>query len=61
MTGLERRAAGALGVPVVDGVAAAVRLAETLAALNLTASRSGSCAETPPKTLHLGQAGVAAG
>lgn len=49
MTGLERRVAGALAAPVVDGVAAAVRLAETLVALGLTTSRTGSYAKPAPK------------
>ena len=49
MTGLERRVGGLLGVPVVDGVAAAVRLAETLVALGLTTSRAGSYARALPK------------
>ena len=38
-----------LGLPVVDGVAAAVKLAESLVALGLTTSRVGSYAEPLPK------------
>jgi allantoin racemase len=49
MTGLERRVSTELGLPVVDGVGAAVRLAETLVALGLTTSRAGSYAEPLPK------------
>ncbi len=49
MTGLERRVTAALGVPVVDGVAAAVRLAESLVALGLATSRAGSYAKPLPK------------
>ncbi|TNC20574.1 aspartate/glutamate racemase family protein [Amycolatopsis alkalitolerans] len=40
MTGLDRRIQSAVGLPVVDGVAAAVRLAESLVALGLTTSRA---------------------
>ncbi|CAL9415941.1 aspartate/glutamate racemase family protein [Streptomyces sp. XY006] len=49
MTGLQRVVAEKLGLPVVDGVAAAVRLAESLVALGLTTSRAGSYAEPLPK------------
>ncbi|MEV4602296.1 aspartate/glutamate racemase family protein [Amycolatopsis sp. NPDC049253] len=49
MTGLDRRLSAALDVPVVDGVAAAVRLAESLVALGLTTSRAGSYAAPLPK------------
>lgn len=38
-----------LGVPVVDGVAAAVKFAEALAALGLRTSRRGDYAAPPPK------------
>ncbi|WP_328610982.1 aspartate/glutamate racemase family protein [Amycolatopsis sp. NBC_00345] len=44
MTGLDRRISTMLDIPVVDGVAAAVRLAESLVALKLTTSRAGSYA-----------------
>lgn len=38
-----------LGLPVVDGVAAAVKLAESLVSLGLTTSRAGSYAKPLPK------------
>ncbi|MGC7097056.1 aspartate/glutamate racemase family protein [Amycolatopsis lurida] len=50
MTGMDRRISAELGVPVVDGVAAAVRLAETCAALSLRTSRIGSYAPPLPKS-----------
>ncbi|MGW3111403.1 aspartate/glutamate racemase family protein [Streptomyces sp. NPDC001091] len=49
MTGLRRTLAEKLRLPVVDGVAAAVKLAEALVTLNLTTSRAGSYAEPLPK------------
>ncbi|MEU3852523.1 aspartate/glutamate racemase family protein [Streptomyces sp. NPDC029554] len=49
MTGLQRAVGEKLGLPVVDGVGAAVRLAESLVALGLTTSRAGSYAEPLPK------------
>ncbi|MFJ4540670.1 aspartate/glutamate racemase family protein [Streptomyces tibetensis] len=49
MTGLQRVVGQKLGLPVVDGVAAAVRLAESLVALGLTTSRVGSYAGPLPK------------
>ncbi|MFI6703389.1 aspartate/glutamate racemase family protein [Streptomyces sp. NPDC050509] len=52
MTGLDRtvgEVARRLGMPVVDGVAAAVRLAESLVALGLTTSRAGGYARPLPK------------
>ncbi|MFB7505206.1 aspartate/glutamate racemase family protein [Streptomyces broussonetiae] len=42
MTGLQFTVGEKLGLPVVDGVAAAVRLAESLVSLGLTTSRAGS-------------------
>lgn len=42
MTGLQRSLGDRLGMPVVDGVAAAVKLAESLVALSLRTSRVGS-------------------
>ncbi|GAB2974674.1 aspartate/glutamate racemase family protein [Amycolatopsis acidiphila] len=39
MTGLDRRISAELGIPVIDGVAAAVRLAESLVSLGLRTSR----------------------
>ncbi|WP_189218481.1 MULTISPECIES: aspartate/glutamate racemase family protein [Streptomyces] len=44
MTGLQRTLGEELGLPVVDGVGAAVRLAESLVALGLRTSRAGSYA-----------------
>ncbi|NEE21645.1 Asp/Glu/hydantoin racemase [Streptomyces sp. SID7499] len=49
MTGLQRIVGEKLGLPVVDGVAAAVKLAESLVALGLTTSRIGTYAEPLPK------------
>ncbi|MFE9437642.1 aspartate/glutamate racemase family protein [Streptomyces sp. NPDC006602] len=49
MTGLEQVVGEKLGLPVVDGVAAAVKLAESLVTLGLTTSRAGSYAKPVPK------------
>jgi allantoin racemase len=49
MTGLDRRISAMLDVPVVDGVAAAVRLAESCVTLGLKTSRAGSYAKPLPK------------
>ncbi|OXM44748.1 Asp/Glu/hydantoin racemase [Amycolatopsis thailandensis] len=49
MTGLDRRISAMLDIPVIDGVAAAVRLAESLVALRLKTSRAGSYARPLPK------------
>ncbi|MFC4499156.1 MULTISPECIES: aspartate/glutamate racemase family protein [Streptomyces] len=49
MTGLQRTLTDRLDLPVVDGVAAAVKLAETLVALGLRTSRAGSLAKPEPK------------
>ncbi|WP_217235638.1 aspartate/glutamate racemase family protein [Streptomyces sp. AC555_RSS877] len=49
MTGLQRTVRDKLGLPVVDGVAAAVKLAESLVTLGLTTSRAGSYAKPVPK------------
>ncbi|MFJ6552531.1 aspartate/glutamate racemase family protein [Streptomyces luteogriseus] len=49
MTGLQRVVGEKLGLPVVDGVAAAVKLAESLVALGLTTSRIGTYVEPLPK------------
>ncbi|MEU4654261.1 aspartate/glutamate racemase family protein [Streptomyces sp. NPDC023723] len=60
MTGLRRsvEAVGEeLGLPVVDGVAAAVRLAESLVALGLTTSRAGGYAAPLPKRREWGRPG----
>jgi allantoin racemase len=44
MTGLAAELSSAFGVPVVDGVAAAVKQAEALAALGLATSKHGAYA-----------------
>lgn len=49
MTGLQRTVAEKLGLPVVDGVSAAIRLAESLITLDLTTSRTGTYAHPLPK------------
>ncbi|WP_374206472.1 aspartate/glutamate racemase family protein [Streptomyces sp. WAC04114] len=49
MTGLQRVVGEKLGLPVVDGAAAAVELAESPVALGLTTSRVGSYAEPLPE------------
>ncbi|MFD4482093.1 aspartate/glutamate racemase family protein [Streptomyces sp. NPDC058471] len=49
MTGLQEKVGAALDMPVVDGVAAAVKLAESLVGLGLTTSRAGSYAKPLPK------------
>ncbi|AZQ34038.1 Asp/Glu/hydantoin racemase [Streptomyces cyaneochromogenes] len=56
MTGLQRVVGEKLGVPVVDGVAAAVKLAESLVALGLTTSRTGGYAKPLPKRRAWGAA-----
>lgn len=50
MTGLHHRISAELSVPVVDGVAAAIRLAESLVALGLTTSRAGTYPHPRPKS-----------
>ncbi|MFI6853615.1 aspartate/glutamate racemase family protein [Streptomyces sp. NPDC050416] len=57
MTGLQRLVGEKLGLPVVDGVAAAVKLAESLVALGLTTSRAGSYAEPLAKRRVWGRPG----
>ncbi|MEU1405132.1 aspartate/glutamate racemase family protein [Streptomyces sp. NPDC005728] len=49
MTGLQRTVGEKLGLPVVDGVGAAVKLTESLVSLGLTTSRAGSYAQPLPK------------
>ena len=49
MTGLQRAVGEKLGLPVVDGVGAAVKLAESLVGLGLRTSRAGSYASPVPK------------
>ncbi|MEU9448383.1 aspartate/glutamate racemase family protein [Streptomyces sp. NPDC048277] len=58
MTGLQRVVAEKLGVPVVDGVGAAVKLAESLVALGLTTSRAGSYAKPLAKRRVWGPRGA---
>ncbi len=56
MTGLERTVGEKLGLPVVDGVGAAVKLAESLVVLGLTTSRAGGYAKPLPKARGVGTA-----
>ncbi|KPC63858.1 aspartate/glutamate racemase family protein [Streptomyces chattanoogensis] len=51
MAGLQERVAAALGVPVVDGVAAAVKFAEAVVGLGLTTSTARSFAPPRPKAI----------
>lgn len=51
MAGLERAVHSELGVPVVDGVGAAVRLAESLVGLGLTTSKVCTYARPDPKPI----------
>ncbi|MER6998821.1 aspartate/glutamate racemase family protein [Streptomyces sp. NPDC000410] len=51
MAGLQEKVSAALGVPVVDGVAAAVKFAESLVSLGLTTSKARSFAPPRPKTI----------
>ncbi|MFE3001955.1 aspartate/glutamate racemase family protein [Nocardia sp. NPDC059246] len=51
MAGLDRRIAERCGVPVVDGVSAAVKLAESLVALGLSTSKVRTFAAPRPKTV----------
>ncbi|MET8243593.1 aspartate/glutamate racemase family protein [Streptomyces sp. NPDC005202] len=55
MTGLQRAVGEKLGIPVVDGVAAGIKLAESLVALGLTTSRAGSYAKPLPKRREWGR------
>lgn len=54
MTDLRERLSQDLGVPVVDGVAAAVKFAEALVSMGLTTSKTHDFAFPPPKT-YLGK------
>jgi allantoin racemase len=49
MTGLARALTAELGIPVVDGVAAAVTLAQSLVALGLSTGKRGEFARPPAK------------
>ncbi|WP_328222769.1 MULTISPECIES: aspartate/glutamate racemase family protein [unclassified Streptomyces] len=60
MTGLQRTVGEKLGVPVVDGVGAAVKLAESLVSLGLTTSRAGGYAKPLPKRRSWGAGGSGA-
>lgn len=51
MTGLAGRLTTELGIPVIDGVAAAVKLAESLAALGLRTSKRDEYAPPSPKSV----------
>ncbi|MGZ0153041.1 aspartate/glutamate racemase family protein [Kribbella sp. WER1] len=51
MAGLDRKVAAATGVPVVDGVAAAVQLAESLVRLGLSTSKVRTYATPRPKAI----------
>jgi allantoin racemase len=51
MTGLAAELTGDLGIPVIDGVAAAVKLAESLAALGLRTSKRDEYATPPAKPI----------
>ncbi|MFH8635134.1 aspartate/glutamate racemase family protein [Streptomyces lydicus] len=51
MAGLDAEVAAALGVPVVDGVAAAVKFAEAVVGLGLTTSTARSFAPPRPKAI----------
>jgi allantoin racemase len=51
MAGLNQKVAAATGVPVIDGVAAAVTLAESLVRLGLTTSKIRTYARPHPKTI----------
>ena len=57
MTGLQRIVAEKLGMPVVDGVGAAVKLAESLVFLGLNTSRAGSYEKPLPKRRVWGRGG----
>lgn len=51
MAGLQEKVSAALGVPVVDGVAAAVKFAESVVGLGLSTSKSRSFAPPRPKVI----------
>ncbi|MEU0280785.1 aspartate/glutamate racemase family protein [Streptomyces sp. NPDC006195] len=61
MTGLRRTLGDRLRMPVVDGVGAAVRLAESLVALGLRTSRTGGYARPRPKRRTWSAPGPGAG
>ena len=51
MAGLEQAITAELGVPVIDGIGAAVRLAEAVAGLGLATSKVSTYALPDPKTI----------
>jgi allantoin racemase len=51
MAGLERAITAELGVPVIDGIGAAVRLAEAVVGLGLTTSKVSTYAPPDPKQI----------
>jgi allantoin racemase len=51
MAGLEEAITEQLGVPVIDGVGAAVRFAEALVSLGLQTSKVGAYAPPEPKQI----------
>jgi allantoin racemase len=51
MAGLEEAITTALGVPVIDGVAAAVRFAEAVVGLGLKTSKVSTYAKPDPKKI----------
>jgi allantoin racemase len=57
MTGLQRVVGEKLGLPVVDGIGAAVKLAESLVTLGLTTSRVGGYGKPLTKTRRWGRPG----
>jgi len=52
MADLVRDVSGAIGIPVIDGVAAAVRMAEALVGMGLGTSKHGDLAEPLPKAFR---------
>ncbi|MFG2790900.1 aspartate/glutamate racemase family protein [Streptomyces sp. NPDC048419] len=58
MTGLQQVVGQKLGLPVVDGVGAAVKLTESLVTLGLTTSRAGGYAKPVPKRRVWGRGGT---
>jgi len=52
MSGLDKQLEQELGVPVVDGAVAAVKLAETLVEYGVATSKVGSYASQRPKTMN---------
>jgi allantoin racemase len=61
MAGLEEAITSELGVPVIDGVGAAVKLAESLVGLGLKTSKIGTYAPPDPKAISAWPMSVALG